>query len=283
MNAGVVIGGGRWGRIIAEKLSVLDFQVCVATNFPCTNTDILREDIALLNPAPDLIYVASKSIDHERDFELVASLGTQVWIEKNFSGMSAPLLDRFLKGDNFVFNQQLFNASLDRHADIIKGIPDFHIATDVDRAIITCIDLFDWICHDLSLIARIVWLRGETAPLTITNTLQFSQGVCTAQYVINGIGFNVVLKESTLRRRTVTLTEEAALVSGRDGVLWFRSGDGRTDVPGGGGTTDEDLLGSALKVALQSRTEDVRSLTKIALDLHRVTFPLVPKLNFERN
>jgi len=283
MNSGVVIGGGRWGRIIAEKLSMLGVRVVVATNFPSTSTDISREDIALLNPAPSLIFVVSKSIYHERDFELVASLGAHVWIEKNFSGMSTSLLVRFLKGDNFVFNQQLFNTSLDRHADIIKSASDFRIATDVDRVIITCIDLFDWICHDLSLIARILWLRGETVPLTITtNTVQFSLRVCTAQYVINGIGFNVVLKESPLRCRTVTLGEEATLVSGRDGVLWSQSGYGRTDVPGGV-TADEDLLGSALKVALHSRTEDVRSLTKIAIDLHRVTFPLVSKLNYKRN
>ena len=283
MNTGVVIGGGRWGRIIADKLSMLGFRVCVATNFPCTSTDISREDIALLNPAPELIYVASKSIDHERDFELVASLGTQVWIEKNFSGMSAPLLDRFLKGDNFVFNQQLFNTSLDPHADIIQSIPSFRIATDVDRAIITCIDLFDWICHDLSLIARILWLRGETAPLTITNAVQFSQGVCTAQYVINGIEFSIVLKESMLRCRTLTLLEKAVLVSGRDGVLWYRSRDGTTDVLGDGGTTDEDLLGVALKVALELRPEDVRSLTKIIMELHRVTFPLMKELDFDRD
>ena len=81
----------------------------------------------------------------------------------------------------------------------------------------------------------------------------------------------------------MTLAEKTALVSGRDGVLWYRSTDGRADVSGGGGTMDEDLLGIALKVALESRPEDVHSLTNILMELHRVTFPLVQKLGLERN
>lgn len=283
MNAGVVIGGGRWGRIIAAKLSMLGFHVRVATSVPSTSTDISREDIALLSPTPSLVYVASRSVDHERDFELVASLGTRVWVEKNFSGMSDRLLARFLKGDNCVFSQQLFNTSLDRNADAIRNIQAFHISTDVDRPIKTCIGLFDWICHDLSLITRILWLRGETVPLSLTSAVQFSKGLCTAEYVINGIAFSIVLRESPLRCRRVALTGNAALVSGRDGVLWYRSADGETDAPSGSGSTDEDLLGAALKVALESRPEDLQSLTNILVELHRVTFPLVQKLDYARD
>ena len=283
MNAAVVIGGGRWGRIIATKLSALNVRVRVATKFPSTCTDISREAIGRLNPIPSLIYVASRSVDHERDFELVASLGTRVWIEKNFSGMSDRLLTRFLDGDNCVFSQQLFNTSLDRYADAIRSMRAFHISTDLDRPIGTCIGLFDWMCHDLSLMTRILWLRGETVPLSITKAVQFSRGVCTAEYVINGIAFSIVLRESRLRCRTVTLTENAALVAGRDGVLRYRSADGETDAPSGGGSTDEDLLGAALKVALESRPEDVQSLTKILVELHRVTFPLVQRLDYTRD
>src|SRR5258708_11569989 len=122
MNVGVVIGGGRWGRVVAAKLSALGYRVYVATDFPVAGTDIARCDIALLDPRPELIYVASRSVDHERDFDLIASLGAQVWIEKNFSGMSDALFERFSRGENFMFSQQLFNTSLDRYGDYIKQL-----------------------------------------------------------------------------------------------------------------------------------------------------------------
>jgi hypothetical protein len=280
-NSCVVIGGGRWGRIMATKLYMLGFHVCVATNFPIKSKDISREDISRLDPVPRLIYIASKSIDHERDFELVADLGSQVWIEKNFSGMSTSLRDRFLRGNNFLFNQQLFNTSIDRYADIIKNVSDFYITTDVDRRINNYTDLFDWICHDLSLIARIIWLRGETGSLTITKFVEFSQGICTAQYEINGVRFKIVLKESGLRCRTVELARTATLFCGRDGVLRCRTRGGEIDSLNDESTKNEDLLGDALKIALQSQIEHAHSLTRISIELHCAIFPLVSKLNFK--
>jgi len=199
VHVAVVIGGGRWGRILAGKLSGLGYRVFVATDFPSAQTDIKRPDIARLEPKPKLIYIASRSIDHEKDFKLVAALGAEVWIEKNFDGMSDALLDSFLKGENFVFSQQLFNTSLDRFATHLGPLQRFHIETEVEKPIETHVGLFDWICHDLSLIARILWLRGETGALTITGSLEDSGGGFIATYLINGISFRIELKESARR------------------------------------------------------------------------------------
>jgi hypothetical protein len=276
VGVGVVIGGGRWGRIIAGKLSGLGYPVFVATDFPSAPADIQRHDIVRLEPKPEIVYVASRSVDHEKDFNLVASLGARVWIEKNFSGMSDALIDRFRKGENFIFSQQLFNTSLDRYADRLGTLPHFHIQTEVEKRIETRIGLFDWLCHDLSLIARILWLRGEAGPLTVASAVEFADGVCVAEYVINGILFRIVLKESSRRARSVLLAEGASLVSGYDGVLWYRSSDGTTDCPDAEAVND--LLGAALKVALEAPRDHAHILTGIALQLHRETFPLVQKL-----
>lgn len=280
-NSCVVIGGGRWGRIIAAKFCMLGFRVSIATNFPIKSLDISRQEIFHLDPIPRLIYIASKSIDHYKDFELVAELGSQVWLEKNFNGMSVTLRDRFLSGNNFLFNQQLFNTSIDRHIDIINKVSDFYITTSVDRKINNFTDLFDWICHDLSLITRIMWLRGVTDSLNIANTVEFSQGIFTIHYEINGVRFMLSLKESGLRCRTVELARIATLFCGRDGVLRRRSGSGVENYFNEESVKNEDLLLGALKVALQSRTDDVRSLTRICMELQHTIFPLISKLNYE--
>jgi hypothetical protein len=277
LQVGVVIGGGRWGRIVAGKLSVLGYQVFVATDFPAAQTDITRADVARLEPRPELIYVASRSVDHEKDFDLVSSLGAKIWIEKNFHGMSDALFDTFLKGENFVFSQQLFNTSLDRYAVQLKPVRQFHIETEVEKRIETHTGLFDWICHDLSLIARILWVRGEAGPLTITSRLEHADGAFVASYVVNHISFRIVLKESSRRCRHVHLADGSHLVSGYDGVLSCESADGSTDSDHVG-STPNDLLGVALKVALEGTREDARALTRIVLQLHRETFPLVRQL-----
>jgi hypothetical protein len=280
VDVGVVIGGGRWGRIIAGKLSGLGYQVFVATDFPKDATDITRADIARLAPKPKLIYVASRSTDHEKDFMLVASVGVPVWIEKNFSGMSEALIHKFSAGDNFVFTQQLFNCSLDHYADHLRQLPRFHIETEVEKRIETHIGLFDWLCHDLALIARILWLRGEAGHLTVTSAIEFADGVCVADYVVNGVVFRIVLRESSRRCRSVQLADGASLVSGYDGLLWRRSNDRTTDCADGG-SIQNDLLGTALKVALGTSREDAHSLTRIVLHLHRETFPLIRQLVIE--
>ena len=268
MRVGVVIGGGRWGRIIAGKLSGFGYQMFVATDFPVAPTDITRADITRLQPKPEIIYVASRSTDHEKDFALVASLGTQVWVEKNCNGMSEALLDTFLNGENFVFSQQLFNTSLDQHAERLRQLPEIHIETEIEKRIESHIGLFDWLCHDLSLMARILWLRGGADPFTITSTVGFADGVYVANYLVHGIKLRIVLKESSRRRRSVRLAEGEHLVSGYDGVLYSD----------GVGSVDTDLLGAALKVALQGTRQDAHTLTRIVLRLHQETFPLVRQL-----
>jgi len=277
MKVGLVIGGGRWGRIIATKLGELGYHVYVATDFPVAGNDITRDHISLLNPPPDLIYIASRSVDHERDFNRIASLGITIWIEKNFSGMSDALFERFSIGENFIFAQQLFNTSLDRFAEHLQDVSDFDIQTEVDRPIVTTIGLFDWLCHDLSLIARTLWLRGVSS-LTMTSAVDHKDGAWTAEYVINGITFRILLKESSRRFRRVRLRNGAFLISGYDGFLWYQSPDGSTDGGNAYGTSDGDLLGTGLKVALETPRRDLHALMRIVLQLHRSTFPLVQQL-----
>ena len=280
MSLAVVVGGGRWGRVIASKLTLLGFDVRVATDHPTTPGDIARSDIACLVPRPELVYVASRSVDHERDFDLVASLETEIWVEKNFIGMSDSLLARFNSGQNFVFSQQLFNTSIDRYANELKRLSEFHISTEVDRRIESAVGLFDWLCHDLSLISRIVRLRAEPVPLAIACTVNYSEGTCIATYVINQIPFRVELNELRRKFRRVRLAGGASLVSGNDGVLWRRDSDGQTDAPDPSGTTNDDLLGRALRFALESPRDEAYALTQILLQLQRASFPLIEPQNY---
>ena len=271
----VVIGGGRWGRIVAGKFAGLGFAVHVATDFPRESSDIGRERIALLHPAPRLIYIASTSTDHEPDFRLVDTLGIPVWVEKNVSRLPDDLRHRFLSRDNCIFNQQLYNASLDRHAQVIAGLQAFVITTGIERPIKTPTELFDWICHDLSLVARILWLRRTLSPLEITGGLQHAGDPWTATFRINGVDFRIVLGRSPVRFRRLPLAGGAVLTAGHDGVLSLRSAG---DDVNASGSNDQDLLGAALKFALETPREDVAALTRIILEIHRVAFPLIENL-----
>ncbi len=273
MKTCVVIGGGRWGRILAEKFSRLGFAVRVATEFPSESTDIRRAEIAALVPAPALIYVASRSTDHERDFEAAAGLGIPIWVEKNFSVISTPLRERFLSGDNVLFNQQLFNTSIDQHATLLAKRNNFVIETEVDRPIWTQVGLYDWIGHDLALIARLLWLRG-VLDANVRCTIEYSPGRCTARIALAETSFVVVLFESSVRRRRVLLGDDGILWSARDGVL-------RHDPHGlvnTGPVEEEDLLRSSLQVALRTFVGDQRRLTALSMALNLAVYPELPQL-----
>lgn len=270
MKTCVVIGGGRWGRILEEKFSKLGFGVRVATEFPNRRTDIRRAELASLAPA--LIYVASRSTDHERDFEAAAGLGIPIWVEKNFSVISTLLRERFLAGDNVLFNQQLFNTSIDQHATLLAKRTDFVIETEVDRPIWTQVGLYDWIGHDLALIARLLWLRGVSSS-DVSCEIEYSPGRCTARIAVAQIDFVVVLRESSVRRRRVPLDDGAVLWSARDGVL-------RHDPYGVGGDQVEelDLLQDSLQVALRTSVSDQRRLTALSMALNLAVYPNLPQL-----
>lgn len=280
MTEGVVIGGGRWGRAVAGKLSSFGYRMRVATDFPQTPTDIRRQEIGALDPVPALVYVASKSSEHATDFERVAGLGTRVWVEKNFSHMPDALIARFLSGDNFIFNQQLFNTSADRYAALFAGVSEVEITTEVDRPMDTVVGLFDWICHDLALIARVLWLRGDTRVHTVDAGARWSGDACAAQVAVNGMQFRVTLSPAARKRRTIELGAGGTLVAGNDGVLWHRTADGQTDCPDPSGTTNDDLLGASLRVAVESPAPPARVLTELVVALQRALLPHIEALDY---
>lgn len=273
-NRAVVIGGGRWGRIVAGKLAQLDFRVSAATEYPTTSSDITRADIINLDPKPDLIYVASRSEDHARDFERVESLGSRVWVEKNFSRPDTRLFARFLAGDNAIFSQQLFNASLDVHRNGFRDSASCRIVHEIESPVMTPLGLFDWICHDLSLIARMLWLRGLATPShEVKAALRSEGGDFIAELQASGLTFHLTLKQSRRRARTVSFEDGLTLISGRDGILRLAAGGGE-----GERTADGDLLGEGLKLALASPRTDVQALTEAVLALHAATHPFVESL-----
>ncbi|MDQ3068428.1 MAG: hypothetical protein M3R55_01705 [Acidobacteriota bacterium] len=275
MKTCVVIGGARWGRILAQKFRGLGFNARTATAFPAEPSDITRVDIARMDPRPDLIYVASRSADHERDYLEMAALGAPVWVEKNFSGTSVSLREQFLSGDNLLFTQQLFNTSIDRNIGMLPQLTKFDVAVEIDRPVMNRTQLFDWVGHDLGLLARVMWLRGFSGAEGVECTAGYEAGSYVLRYRAAGVRCGVTLTPADKTLRLLRLDGGDRLYARRDGVLHLAPG-GVTAEPG-----QQDLLGDALAVALRAGADDRRRLTAITMDLHEATFPELADLPYQ--
>lgn len=277
MDRCLVIGGGRWGRIVAKKFSQLQFNVNVVTEFPQSDTDISREEMMQLSQPPAVIYIASKSSKHLADYEKVSTILTTVWVEKSFIQVSKRLAEKFLSEHNIMFNQQLFNVGVDSFVRNFKS--KISIKSVVERPIQTDVEMLDWLSHELSIIARIIWLQNpEKIQLRPKNAI-FKKDDIYFEFFVNEIEVNIELTGSDLRFRQICLDDDVNFHSNWDGVV--KSGIGSSDEAKINmfDLNGSDLLLDSIKVALSTSKQHLNRLSEILLLLQNFIFPRIHKIN----
>lgn len=277
----LVVGGGKWARIIGSKFRQLDFKVNVVTRFPKDETDISREHMLSLEKPLYLIYIASRSEEHLADFQLLDGVKTSVWIEKSFIQISDGVIKKFLASDNIIFNQQLFNTAIDSFAGLVKR--EISIISAVEQPIKNKTGMLDWLSHDLAIIARIIWVkRSDDFSFEWTKKI-FEKNNFLVEFVVNDLKVTLTLVAADIRYRKIEC----------DKSLFFHSNWNSVLKPGTGSIKEakremfdlkgHDLLLDSISRALSSHPEDSKRLSEIILRLQNAIFPRVDEFSYENN
>lgn len=277
MDRCLIIGGGRWGRIVAQKFSQLHFQVNVVTEFPKNELDISRKKMMQMDPPPAIIYIASKSSEHLVDYEKIKAIKTTVWVEKSFIQLSDSLVVDFLKAGNIMFNQQLYNKGLDEIAIGIKN--KILINSEVEKPIQTQIEMLDWLSHELSLIARMIWLQEPQSLNIHLSETSLQKNKASFVFFVNDIEVTLLIEGTNLRFRQICLDDDLNFYSNWDGVV--KSGIGSSDEAKMNmfDLNGSDLLLDSIKVALSTSKQHLNRLSEILLLLQNFIFPRIHTIN----
>ncbi len=273
MNHCFVIGGGRWGRIIALKFKQLGLSVNTVTEFPKETGDLTRKEMLQLYKQPGLIYIASKSTEHLMDFKRFSITGGPVWVEKSFLEISDELVDTFLIPGNGIFNQQLYNTCIDGYTKYINN--RLSIQSTVERPVTNRVEMLDWLSHDLALIARIIWTKKKKDPQIVLSKVEYSGNELFLVFDVEGFVIDLRLWGSDLRYRTLQNEETVFLHSNWNGVLLTGTGSAETvrekmfDLEG------HDLLLDSIRTALAIPAVEMQELSKILLQIQNLVFPRV--------
>lgn len=269
----LVIGGGRWGRIIAQKLSELSNEVNVVTEYKINESDISRIEMIKLNRRPDLIYIASKTENHIIDYEIARKIKTKIWVEKSFVPITIDLINQFLLEGSSIFNMHLFNHSIDKIKH--ESINSIKIISLIERKILNNVSMLDWLSHEFSIISRILWLNKEK--VVDYNLIEISKQNSNFNFIfkMNSILINVSLIESDVRYRELTINDSNFYFTNWDGNFQFGTSDKLTAKKYMNFYNSSDLLKDSIKKALCSNKSDVNILTQLILNIQNLIFPKI--------
>jgi|LakMenEpi03Aug12_release.lakeMendotaPanAssembly.Ray.scaffolds.fasta_scaffold449206_2 hypothetical protein len=269
-----VIGGGKWARVIAGKFSEIGFSVKTVTEFKMKASDINRNSLLSSDVNPDLIYIASKTENHWKDFLLLSQFKCPVWVEKSFYEISNISDNLFLRDTHLIFNYYLFDKRID---SILKTVESkIFIHSFIEKPIKNKIEYCDWISHELSIITRL-FLKKKIKSLCITQTsfsMQSGQKY-TLFFKVNEIEIEILTEISKYRFREIHFDNLHTFHNYWDGVIQKGKADLNTAIVNMGVLKKPDLLSCSIQSALNSKSSDKIRLNSFLISLQREIFNCV--------
>lgn len=269
-----IIGGGRWGRIIANKFSELGVNVITVTEHKIFPSDISRKQSIDLNTTPDLIFIASKTEDHWNDFLFFSELKCPIWIEKCFHEMSDVNENIFFGGENLIFNYYLYDNEINSIKENLKS--KIFIHSFVEKPIKNKIEYCDWISHELSIITRLLFTK-DSASCCIGKPIfnVFNNQKYTLNFNINDIRIEILTEISEYRFREVILDNMYVFHSYWDGFIQLGKADLDQAIFKMGVLVKPDLLSLSIKNALDTKSSDNIMLSRFLFSLQKEIFKCV--------
>lgn len=270
----VVIGGGKWARVIAGKFSEIGFNVKTVTEFKMKASDINRNSLLNSDVNPDLIFIASKTENHWKDFLLVSQFKCPVWIEKSFYEISNISDNIFLKEKHLIFNYYLFDKRID--SILKKAESKVFIHSFIEKPIRNKVEYCDWISHELSIISRL-FLKMKIKSLCITQTafILLSDQKYTLFFKANEIEIEILTEISKCRFREIHFDNLHIFHNYWDGVIQKGKADLNIAIDNMGILKKPDLLSCSIQSALTSKSSDKIKLNSFLISLQREIFSCV--------
>jgi hypothetical protein len=269
-----VIGGGRWGRIIANKFSELGINAITVTEHKVLPSDISRIHSINSNIRPDLIFIASKTEDHWKDFLYFSGFKCPIWIEKCFHEIPEESENIFFGRENLIFNYYLFDHKINSIKEKIES--KIFIHSFIEKPINNRIEYCDWISHELSIITRFLFAKDSAShsisePIfNVINSQKF-----TLSFDINNIKIEILTEISEYRFREIIFDNMHVFHNYWDGFIQQGKADLDQAIVKMRVLVKPDLLSLSIQNALNSKSSDKIKLSNFLFSLQKEIFNCV--------